>query len=668
MKAFVGHSFDPKDENLINKILSFLTKNSITWDDGERAQNKDISDKIKKRICDNEIFIGIFTIEREIKQEFVHQEQPKRESLFYKLKLRFFPDKPPKIPPPTPIYTTSNWVIQESGFAIGKERKLILLVERGIDKFPELQGDAELILFDRCSLDTALVRLLQMIQDIRSKSQSTEQIASQEIPTEDKEGGIGVEAKQKGLPWGKMLEAKKRGDISVFEKIYQDEIRTHLKEPNIIFWDALVCGVKYRSGDSGALDKLIEMSEKTKNYDVVIQLASCYDSVGKNDDARKEFLKSIELTEDINEKINSYVSIAKSYAREKDYDTAINTLLEVANTKEYSTELEKVFVGLYEIAKIKEDDDLYIAFAEKVLSINPVNTTLRFNLGWKYLNLKKNDLAVYHYKELLHNQESSGCLNNLAIGYAGLDMKAKEAACYEKAISKKDDTLPYANISQKYLDEGFTNTAERLLKEANELSVKDIEVVENVGKAKGRLKSILEEEEKKEKEILGLAEQIHKFRIRHTDAYSFRFSEGNLSDITGKWDIAGKWIVDFKSDKGKNTFLGRVTLEVEEPAAYPLHFGFLLGSVASQEKQFKIIEIEINLTISNFSGKYSLKVTERKKGEPPVVPVKTILGSSSDNVTYSASGLLIFNKAASNADTFEENNKGEKLFLKWSKV
>lgn len=666
MKAFVGHSFDPKDENLINKILSFLTKNSITWDDGDRAQNKDISDKIKKRISDNEIFIGIFTVEREIKQESVYQEQPKRESLIHRLKLGFFPDKPPKILPP--IYTTSNWVIQESGFAIGKERKLILLVERGIDKFPELQGDAELILFDRCSLDTALVNLLQMIQDIRSKSQSTEQMASREIPTEDKEGAIGVEAKQKGLPWGKMFEAQERGDIPGFVKIYQDEIREHLKEPNALFWDALVCGVKYRSGDSEALDKLIEMSEKTKNYDVVIQLASCYDSVGKNDDARKEFLKSIALTEDINEKLNSYISIAKSYAREKGYDTAINTLLEVANTKEFFTELEKVFVGLSEIAKIKEDDDLYIAFAEKVLSINPVNTTLRFNLGLKYLNLKKNDLAVYHYKELLHNQESSGCLNNLAIGYAGLDMKAKEAACYEKAISKKDDTLPYANVSQKYLDEGFTNTAERLLKEANELSVKDIEVVENVGKAKGRLKSILEEEEKKEKEILGLAEQIHKFRIRHTDAYSFRFNEGNLPDITGKWDIAGKWNVDFKSDKEKNTFLGMATLEVEEPAAYPLHLGFLLGSVASKEKQIKIVEIEINLTISNFSGKYSLKVTERKKGESVVVPVKTILGSSSDNVTYSASGLLIFNKAASNADTFEENNKGEKLFLKWTKV
>lgn len=657
MKAFIGHSFDSRDEDLFNKISTFLTKNGITWDDGDRVQNKDISDKIKQRICDREIFIGIFTIDREIKPAVV-QGQLRNKSFFQKIKIRLSPNKFPKI---LPIYTTSNWVIQESGFAIGKDRKLIFLVEQGVDKFPELQGDIEIIPFERSFLDKALVKLLQMIHDIRSRLQTTEQVASKEIPTAEKEDK--EEVKQKGLPWDKMFEAKDNGDIPGFEKIYQDEIREHLKKEDAIFWDAFLCGFKYRSGDANALGVLIEMSEETRNYNVVTQLASCYDSVGKNDEARKEFLKSIELTEDINEKLRSYISIAKSYAQEKDYDTAINVLLKVANAKEYTNKLEKIFVGLSEIATTKEDVDLFIAFTEKALSINPVDTTLRFNLGLKYLNLNKNDLAIYHYKILLHTQESSGCLNNLAIGYAGLGMKAKEARCLEQAVNKKDDTLPYANISQKYLDEGFTNAAEKLLEEADELSVKGVKVVGNVGNAKGRLKNILEDEEKKEKEILGKAEQVHKFRVKHTDAYAFILGDANVPDITGKWDMAGKWIIDFKAGKERNAFVGKASFEVEEPTtAYP----FYSGAFISKEKQFKIVEIEINLTINNFSGKYSLKVMERKKGEP-VVTSRTLLGSL-DNVTYSASGLVVINQAATNADAFEENSKDEKLFLKWIKL
>src|SRR3989338_4621128 len=113
MKAFIGHSFDQRDEVLVNKIKVFLKNQAdIDWVDGEKAQNKSVSEKVKQRIDSCEIFIGIFTVDKAIKVD---------KGFYFFRKLETF-------------FTTSNWVIQESGYAIGTKRRLILLVERGVYK------------------------------------------------------------------------------------------------------------------------------------------------------------------------------------------------------------------------------------------------------------------------------------------------------------------------------------------------------------------------------------------------------------------------------------------------------------------------------------------------------------------------------------------------------
>ena len=199
----------------------------------------------------------------------------------------------------------------------------------------------------------------------------------------------------------------------------------------------------------------------------------------------------------------------------KNYDLALNTLFKVVNEGSFNDYLEKLFLKLVEIADNMKDDYLYIIFSEKALDINPVNSNLRFKVGLKYLNIDKYDLALYHYKKYLAIQEDSGGLNNLAIAYSHLEMKAKEAQHLNRAITKKNDALPFANVAQKYLNEGFTDVANRLLKEAEELNARDEEFVERVSAAKMRLSKILEDEEKKEKEIIDFAETLHKFKLRH---------------------------------------------------------------------------------------------------------------------------------------------------------
>ena len=665
MKAFIGHSFDPKDKNVVNEIMTFFPKHGIPCEDAEISENKDISDKIKKKIDRNEIFVGIFTIEQEIKQLNLAQEIPKK-SLFEKLGIKKSPQNLSQNI--APIFTTSNWVIQESGYAIGKSKEIILLVERGVYKFPELQGDKEIIPFDRNSLAPALIRLLEIIQDVKLGMKSTGQAVSEEIPEQEKKDDVGEQEKSKGLPWEELIDAHHRGDIVTAGNIYQDKIRSHLKPENVIFWDAVLYRWKYCSGDADALVELTKMAEETKNYDVNKQLASCYDFADDNERARQQFAKCIELTKNTSEKVDCLVGIAMSYAQEKNYDLAIEKLLDASNNSDFNTHLEKIFLKLVEIARMKEDDYLYIMFAEKALNINAVNTTLRFNLGLKYLNTDKNDLAVYHYKKLLDMQESSGSFNNIAIAYADLDMKAKEADCLERAVEKRDDTLPYANIAQKYLDEGFTNDADRLLKEADELGGKKVEVDERVGFVKGKLKKMLEDEDKKEKEILWVAAKIQKFKIRYANAYCLKNTKVNLSEISGIW-VTEKWgELDFKFNIAAKTFEVNSQERIEKKT-----LGFL-GSIAfgafggSQPlpKEYKIRKIEIKGKINNLAGNYSIRVTEEKETTSSAGLGQTLLGMPSPDELYSANGFLIINDNTT-IDILEEDSKNIRFFSHWNK-
>lgn len=65
MKAFVGHSFDEKNSLIVDKIIKFLESTGITCETGEKAQNKSIADKVKERILNNDVFVGIFTCDQE---------------------------------------------------------------------------------------------------------------------------------------------------------------------------------------------------------------------------------------------------------------------------------------------------------------------------------------------------------------------------------------------------------------------------------------------------------------------------------------------------------------------------------------------------------------------------------------------------------------------------
>lgn len=127
--AFVGHSFDPSDTPLVGSLISTLEALGIAVLTGEKPKADTISEKVKGRIESQYLFVGIFT---------------RRDKLVGK-----------------DAWNTSPWVIDEKAYAYGRNKKLILLKEAGVESIGGIQGDYEYIEFARDKLESAVLRLIQ---------------------------------------------------------------------------------------------------------------------------------------------------------------------------------------------------------------------------------------------------------------------------------------------------------------------------------------------------------------------------------------------------------------------------------------------------------------------------------------------------------------------------
>ncbi len=128
--CFVGHSFAKTDKSVNEAIAAFLTSLGMKVVTGEKPKADSISEKVKREIDDQAIFVGVFT-----RRDKIARKQE---------------------------WTTSPWVIDEKAYAIGRRKKLILIKESGVGSIGGIQGDYEFLEFTRDDLSSLLTRILQL--------------------------------------------------------------------------------------------------------------------------------------------------------------------------------------------------------------------------------------------------------------------------------------------------------------------------------------------------------------------------------------------------------------------------------------------------------------------------------------------------------------------------
>lgn len=639
--AFIGHNFDEKDESLIEKIKAFVMQNDVHYTTGEKAQNKSVSEKVKQRINDCDVFIGIFTAAEPLCRPSCNSNP---------ILQLFKADKSPR------QFTTSNWVIQESGYALGKGRPTIFMVEKGVDSFPELQGDQEYIPFDRADLNEALLRFTMMLTDFKSKFYQLKPagVASNPSTTALGNGEKDAEkesANPKSNAFGEMIDAFQDKDISKIDTVYKDKFRPTLKPDEHVLWDALVLKQKYQSGDATAFVKLKEYVQQTDGPDAMCQLAQCYEFGDQYQEAVNEYTRALSKYTALHDKTSAAIGIAENLERLSGVASAILYLLEGLTKYPDFEGSEEVFKSLIEFSKKNSDDYLYILFCEKLLTINAVNKSVRFDLALKYSNLGEDSLAILHYKKYLDIVDDAGALNNIAVSYASASLHARAVEFYKRS-SSKNETLAMANLAEKYLNQGFIEEAEKILKTAEALTEKGVNLHQNVGLAKKRIKDLLEEEEKKEKELLGEAEKVHRFRVNHALSYCANSGAGCVGVQTKLCEIEKWGQVPLAIDFNQGLLKGQLQQRVEDS-------NFFLASFLSSQRgllepnKFKLRNVTIEGTFRNLSGRYTLKVTETSE----------MAGAKPQDV-LNVSGLFNIQSDFSAIDVLEDS-KDKKVLKAW---
>ncbi|MFC1983623.1 hypothetical protein ACFLVO_01220 [Chloroflexota bacterium] len=629
MKIFVGHSFDDKDSEVVDKFVKFFkSREDIEVITGERAQNKSVAQKVKDRISESDVFAGIFTC---------NKKMGTGKGIFSREK----------------VYTTSNWVIQESGFALGRDKPNILIVENDIDKFPELQGDLELVYFNRNKLEQPFIQINEIIDSMFAREKgTTSHLVHEELqPPEGKEEEeedkretpVAIDEDAFHQYWAATMTAMDTKNPAAVRKVYETHIvpTPSLDEDQKLVWKGVTLRFAHSIGDSDAFRELVELAETNKDKPkVVIQLAHRLKHMGEHDKAKDKYLEVKDLYDIKNEGdktsiVDCCIEAYKCVALQGKYNEAIVSLSQLLLEDDLKGQRAQLLRGLADISKDNEDMERFFIYAEGCLGIDPTATNLRFNLAFHYAEKGQNKLSLLHGRKLTDTVEHPMGLNNLGIQYERVDLKGKSITRLYQAADR-NLTLAMANLARIYLKQGFVEDARRMIKRANDLSKDGIEVHGNIGYFTNQLDSLVSEEDKKERALLIDAEKEREFRVKYGGSYLC----GTIvlrSNLEGIWETPwGNLEMSFDEDDH--------TIKAEQRTE--------LSSI-----KHRLVSLEG--TIMNLSGNYDIKVIDTTEWSS---------GPSKDNV-YLATGYMVMRTENNRIIDIMEKSKEDKMsLLSWRKI
>ncbi len=651
IKAFVGHSFDPEDESIITafkKMFDSLKKSmAFEWEDAEVTQIKPLSEKVPLKMMDKNLFIGIFTrkhIELEPKKLLPSKIWNKDKYIARRSDC---------------AYGTSYWITQESGYAIARGMVTLFLVENGVRELKGLHADMEHIYFERGRESECFVKLNEALGQFLSERKTdtgnkgsnippkqsskdidmvvSEDINAKEMVETNEAQEIKKHKKEKDdeFYFMEMYLALLRKEETKFEELKKEVLEKFKADENSsLEWQAKILSLESLLAQKNVLNDLKELQKKKpENALIAYYIGEECEKYKNYEQAIDEYLRSAKLEKQVGSKLHRISAAAHTYVKNGQKNEAINILLRELHEDSPDEEKRLIYGYLADVAKAMENNELFTAFAEKALAINPSNSSLRFSLAYKYSNMDKDGLALYHYNILAANSPDSSNYNNLGVAYASLGMPSKAVESYIKA-SELGATISRANLAQKLLNEGFIDYANEQLKEAmkSENYEKD-----NVGKALSRIDSICEEEAKKEKEALeGIGEE-RRFKQDYADAYSIGFIVGDA--LSGDWNSKhGKIEIHLESG---NILCGKKEETIEEN-------NWLLGSILAggsvvkppEKRTVKIIRTLEGKITNNRTFKYKLKIERQPPNSTLLTQDLTITEFSGDGIINKEMNLI----------------------------
>jgi len=279
LNAFIARSFAREDEERIRPLLEFLNtfrKAGFICDTAQAAEVESVSNKVQRMIREADVFVGFFTRRYPV-FNFKSKSKAALQMLFGEVKAQMWSSPP--------------WVLQESGYALGHNKHLILLRESGVENFG-LQGDLEYIPFDSKNPAEVYPKLSGMINDLLAKEAGTEvKVTVAENPKEKEAVAAeataeqAVETPKEGVEepdivehYFVMTEAAEKRDFNGLAEAWRlgkELIKVgKTKEIDSLVWDCLYHEQRFNAGASDAIENLMRL--RAQNED-----SSLFDGVSR---------------------------------------------------------------------------------------------------------------------------------------------------------------------------------------------------------------------------------------------------------------------------------------------------------------------------------------------------------------------------------------------------
>lgn len=633
LKGFVGRSFDPDDELVwfeIRKILESLRSAGFIFEDAREAQPRPVSAKVQEGITRNNIYIGILTRRMPISRVGPQANVLQRIAAALR----------------NPInscrWTPSAWVVQESGFALGQGKTVILLIERGVD-FPtaDLDADTEWIPFDRAAVAQCLVPLVQMINNLIAKMSPTSAPALPASPPAQEPGSPEPPREMPALHefFPQVMSLVNEGRFADADDLFDGFSRDH-PEALPAWFRYFYLAHKYLKGDTTGLQKLREIvAAEPGNADAIEELARCYRGFKAYDQAARVLLEAKERVAP-EARARLLLRAAEDLARDGQSDRALAMVADVCQCHPDPGVRIRCFLSLAEVAEQKGDKDLQAASLEQALDLDPGDGKLRFRLAFLYSETNRDRLAAYHYTLRARQARDATALNNLGVAFGRLKLQGKEIEAFESAST--GSTLAKANISLAYIDRGFLRGGQELATEV-ERSSDDKDARETASRALTRIGRVRKEEDEQEEAILAKAKAEREFRSRYAVAFVAAASqplEGIFETPYGR--------LSFSQDQ--NTITGEGSFEEEIPVGFGLLTALTGTGTTGAQKRTRVRRVKFQGDVYGLAGRFKLEVTEQEAG------LLTVPRSSS------AEGLFVVSPGGDRLELLEEKENEAKIY------
>lgn len=330
LNAFIARSFDPRDELRIRSVLDFLDtfqKVGFFCQTAEAAEVESVSEKVRRMIDEREVFIGFFT-----RRNPVYGSRSRMREAWGVLRQNR----------KVQSWTAPPWVLQESGYALRGDRKLILLKEAGVE-LPSLQGDLEYVSFDTNNPAAVFSKLSEMINGLLAEASGTK--VNIIVTHEDEQTEVATEMPASQVPTEAPNET---GEEPTFDDLYLlmsysanihdlnavaeawgkgNQLLVDKEHSRVekVGWDSFYFECRFEAGATDALEDLKRLRDKNPDrFEPNRSIARCYFETNEFDLAGPLFLE-VAASQDAG-KPRSLLMAAKSFHKLTRYADALETI------------------------------------------------------------------------------------------------------------------------------------------------------------------------------------------------------------------------------------------------------------------------------------------------------------------------------------------------------